>query len=213
MALEIITHGDIDQIVVSSLPRAFVQKIYRHCWGKNNTPYFAGNCFKGVLYFDERLAHKYAEDVGFSWRGCFSADTLYHKTGACFDHGLELVVRDGAGESSMRVVGIPVTEKRPSLAGFLNQLGEDEVAAFLGAVDKGEMVFTLADFAGTFDPDKLTIHIDRLSDLYSEESVITGLVYDGRTMSMETGESRGKNMLDPLLIGRDGKLLDMYDFS
>ncbi|MHC1713968.1 MAG: hypothetical protein AB9872_17645 [Solidesulfovibrio sp.] len=75
------------------------------------------------------------------------------------------------------------------------------------------MVFTLADFAGTFDPDKLTIHIDRLSDLYSEEAVITGLVYDGRTMSMETGESRGKNMLDPLLIGRDGKLLDMYDFS
>ena len=46
MALTITAHGDIDQIVVSSLARTFVQKIYRHCWGKNNTPYFAGNCFK-----------------------------------------------------------------------------------------------------------------------------------------------------------------------
>ncbi|MHC1713967.1 MAG: hypothetical protein AB9872_17640 [Solidesulfovibrio sp.] len=148
MALEIITHGDIDQIVVSSLPRAFVQKIYRHCWGKNNTPYFAGNCFKGVLYFDERLAHKYAEDVGFSWRGCFSADTLYHKTGACFDHGLELVVRDGAGESSMSVVGIPVTEKRPSLAGFLKQLGDDEVRGLARSRGQGRNGFYPGRFCG-----------------------------------------------------------------
>jgi hypothetical protein len=213
MALEITTHGDIDQIVVSSLPRAFVQKIYRHCWGKNNTPYFAGNCFKGVLYFDERLAHKYAEDVGFAWRGWLSGDAFYHRAGACYDHGLALTVRDGVGESSHSVVGLTVVEERPRLTGFLEQLAEDEVVALLGAVDKGEMVFTLTDFTGPFDPDKLTIHIDRLSDLYSEEAVITGLVYDGRTLSMETGESRGKNMIDPLLIGRDGNLLDMYDFS
>ena len=83
MALEITTYGDIDQIVVASLPRAFVQKIFRHCWGKNNTPYFAGNCFKGVLYFDERLARKYAEDLGLAWRSWLLADKFYHKTGAC----------------------------------------------------------------------------------------------------------------------------------
>ena len=48
---------------------------------------------------------------------------------------------------------------------------------------------------------------------YSEESVITGIAYDGRMLSMETGESRGKNMIDPLLVSGDGRLLDMYDFA
>jgi hypothetical protein len=213
MSLEITTHGDIDQIIVSSLPRAFVQKIYRHCWGKNNTPYFAGNCFRGVLYFDERLAGKYAEDVGFAWKGWIAGDKFYHRIGACYDHGLNLIVRDGASEVSLAAAGMRTAEERPRLRGVLDRLAEDEVAAVLGSVDKGEMVFTLAAFEGPFDPDKLTIRFDRLSDLYCEEAVVTGLVYDGRTMSMETGPSRGKNMLDPLLISKDGNLLDMYDFS
>jgi len=213
MALEITTHGDIDQIIVSSLPRAFVQKIYRHCWGKNNTPYFAGNCFRGVLYFDERLAGKYAEDVGLPWRGWLSVDKFYHKTGSCYEHGLSLTVRNGGDGTTISSVGLTVVEERPRLAGLLDRLAGDEVLCLLGSVDKGEMVFSLADFTGPFDPDKLALHVDRLSDLYCEEAVITGLVYDGRTMSMETGESRGKNMIDPLLISRDGKLLDMYDFA
>ena len=213
MALEITTQGDIDQIVVSSLSRAFVQKIYRHCWGKNNTPYFAGNCFKGVLYFDERLAIKYAEDVGFPWRGWLSAPKFHHRTGASLDHSLGLTVRPDQGEIGLSAAGTTLVENRLRLDDFLELLGEDDVLAVLGAVDKGEMVFSLPDFTGPFDPEKLTITVDRLSDLYCEETVVTGMLYDGRTMSMETGESRGKSMVDPLLISRDGKLLDMYDFG
>lgn len=213
MALEITTHGDIDQIIVSSLPRAFVQKIYRHCWGKNNTPYFAGNCFRGVLYFDERLAGKYAEDLGLSWRGWLSVDKFYHRTGSCYEHGLALDVRAGEETSTLSAVGLSVREQRPKLEDFLGRLAEDEVFCLLGSVDKGEMVFSLPDFTGSFDPDKLVVHVDRLSDLYSEESIVTGLTYDGRRMSMESGDSRGKNMIDPLLVSREGKLLDMYDFA
>ena len=213
MALHITTHGDIDRILVTSLSRAFVQKIYRHCWGKNNTPYFAGNCFRGVLYFDERLASKYAEDVGFVWKGWLSADKFYHKTGASYDHALRLTVRDAAGESAIGVGGLAVEESRPRMAALLDQLGDEEVAALLGSVDKGEMLFTLPDFDGTFDPDKLVIRVDRLTDFYSEETLVTGLVYDGRVMSMETGDSRGKSMIDPLLVGKDASLLDMYDFA
>jgi len=106
-----------------------------------------------------------------------------------------------------------VVEERPRLGDFLARIGEGEVLCVLGAVDKGEMQFTLPDFSGPFDPEKLTVRVERLSDLYCEEAVITGLAYDGRTLSMETGQSRGKNMLDPLLIDREGKLLDMYDFA
>uniref|UniRef100_I2Q657 Uncharacterized protein n=1 Tax=Desulfovibrio sp. U5L TaxID=596152 RepID=I2Q657_9BACT len=213
MALYITTQGDIDQIIVSSLPRAFVQKIYRHCWGKNNTPYFAGNCFRGVLYFDERLAAKYAEDAGFPWRGWLSVDKFYHRTGSSYEHGLTLAVRADGQASTLSSVGIPVIEARPQLGDYLGRLGEDEVLCLLGSVDKGEMVFSLPDFTGPFDPDKLAVHVDRLSDLYCEEAVVTGLAYDGRRLSMESGDSRGKNMIDPLLVGRDGKLLDMYDFA
>lgn len=213
MALVITTRGDIDQIVLTSLPRGFVQRIYRHCWGKNNTPYFAGNCFRGVLYFDERLAAKYAEDQGLPWRGWLSTSKFYHRTGAVYAHGLDLEVRCGEAVATIMSVGIPVVEERPKLADFTAHLGDEDVLCLLGAVDKGEMVFTLPDAAGPFDPEKLTIRIERLSDLYSEETIITGMTYDGRTLAMETGESRGKSMIDPLLISRDGRLLDMYDFA
>jgi hypothetical protein len=213
MALSITTCGDIDQIVVSSLTRAFVQKIYRHCWGKNNTPYFAGNCFKGVLYFDERLAGKYAEDLGLTWHGWMAADKFHHKIGACYGSGLTLTIDADGLVSSMPALGLAVEEYRPHLAGFLTKLAEGEVLAVLGSVDKGEMVFSLPEFSGLFDPDKLTVQVERLSDLFSEEAVITGMTYDGRILSMESGETRGKSMLDPLLVSPEGKLLDMYDFA
>lgn len=216
MALVITTRGDIDQILVTSLPRAFVQRIYRHCWGKNNTPYFAGNCFRGVLYFDERLAAKYAEDQGMPWRGWLAVPKFYHRTGCVYTHGLQLEIRSGATAevTTMLSAGMPLVEERPRLEDFTADLGEEEVLGVLGSVDKGEMVFTLAEEPQEpFDPDKLTIHVDRLSDLYSEETVVTAMSYAGRMLSMETGESRGKSMLDPLLISRDGRLLDMYDFA
>lgn len=213
MALHITTHGDIDQIIVTSLTREFVRKIYRHCWGKNNTPYFAGNCFRGVLYFDERLAGKYAEDLGLSWGGWLSVPKFYHRAGACYDHGLTLTVDAGDGPTHLAAAGLDVAEERPRLAGFLERIGQGEVLCLLGAVDKGEMAFSLADFTGPFEPEKLSVRVERLSDFYCEEAVITGLAYDGRTLSMETGQSRGKSMIDPLLIDRDGKLLDMYDFA
>ncbi|WP_300155028.1 hypothetical protein [Solidesulfovibrio sp.] len=213
MALHITTHGDIDQIIVTSLSRDFVRKIYRHCWGKNNTPYFAGNCFRGVLYFDERLAAKYAEDLGLAWNGWLSAPKFLHRTGACYEHGLTLGVDAGQGPRTLAVGGLAVVEERPRLDDFLSRLGENEVLCLLGAVDKGEMHFSLPDFEGPFDPEKLAVRVERLTDLYCEEALVAGLAYDGRTLSMETGQSRGKNMIDPLLVGPDGKLLDMYDFA
>ena len=213
MALEITTHGTIDRIIVTSMPRVFVQKIYRHCWGKNNTPYFAGNCFRGLVYFDERLAGSYAEDMGFGWRGWLSSDKFYHKVGTCLDHGLRLTVRGGNTATTLSAVGIAVAEERPRLDGFLARLAEDEVLVVLGAVDKGEMVFTLEDFEAPFESGKLTIRVDRLTDVFCEETLVTALAYDGRPLSMETGQSRGQGMLEPILIDRDGNLLDMYDFS
>lgn len=213
MALTITTQGDIDQIVISSLSRSFVRKIYRHCWGKNNTPYFAGNCFKGVLYFDERLAHKYAEDLGLSWGGWMAVDKFFHRIGACYGSGLTLTVDADGAVTSLPAMGLPLEETRPRLADYLARLTDGEVLAVLGSVDRGAMVFSLPDAVGSFDPDQLVLTVERLTDCFSEESVITGMTYAGRTMAMESGESRGKSMLDPLLIGADGNLLDMYDFA
>jgi hypothetical protein len=213
MALSITTFGDIDQIVISSLSRPFVRKIYRHCWGKNNTPYFAGNCFKGVLYFDERLAHKYAEDLDLPWSGWMAVDKFYHRIGACYGSGLTLTVEADGAVTSMPAMGLRLEEARPQLANYLSRLTEGEVLAVLGSVDRGAMVFSLADATGPFEPERLHLTVESLTDCYSEEAVITGMTYDGRTMTMESGESRGKSMLDPLLIGADGTLLDMYDFA
>lgn len=213
MALTITTQGDIDQLLISSLPRSFVRKIYRHCWGKNNTPYFAGNCFKGVLYFDERLARKYAEDLGLTWDGWMAMDKFYHRIGACYGSGLTLTVETDGMAISMPAMGLEVEETRPHLADYLSRLTEGEVLAVLGSVDRGAMVFSLPDVEGPFEPELLCLTVESLTDCYSEEVIITGMRYDDRTMAMESGESRGKSMLDPLLVSQEGTLLDMYDFA
>lgn len=213
MALTITTHGDIDRLVVASLPRAFVQKIFRHCWGKNNTPYFAANCFKGLLYFDERLARKYAEDLGLTWNGWLGADTYHHSVGPCYGPGLRLTVTADGQTTVLPDTGLTVKETRPHLAEFLAEQSEDEVLAVLGSVDRGEMVFTLPEMVGPFDPGRLVLTVERLIDCYSEEDVLVAMVYDGRPLAVAPGAIRGKGMLDPLLVSTGGALLDMYDFT
>ena len=55
MKLSIEISGQMERIVITSLPKRFLAKIFKHCMGKNNTPYFISNCLKGVLYFDVEL--------------------------------------------------------------------------------------------------------------------------------------------------------------
>ncbi|QLA15744.1 hypothetical protein [Desulfolutivibrio sulfoxidireducens] len=213
MALVVKAHGSIEQILVTSLPNSFVSKVFRHCWGKNNTPYFAGNCFKGVLYFDERMAASLAKDEGFSWNGWLALPKYQHLIAAVFESGLELTafcngVAYPIGTSSL----VPKTRSL-RFSDVAPRIAEDHVAALLGSVDKGSMVFSLKDVEGDFDPGKLSATLTRLDDFSFEDALLTGMGYDGREMSMEMGESRGMGMIDPVLIGKDGGILDMYDFT
>lgn len=213
MNLEVRTQGDILQVVVTAMPRAFVRKIFQHCWGKNNTPYFANNCFKGVLYFDERLAQKYAEDVGFAWTSWLAQPRFHHMVGAAFSLGLEIEASLDGARTRLGVGGLRQKTESPAREPILSRLGPDEVAVVLGAVDKGQMIFSDRAFSGPLVADRLSVTVTSFGDLYCEEAILSGLFVDGKPLSMEMGESRGKNMLDPVLIGPDGKLLDMYDFS
>ncbi len=72
-ALHITTHGDIDQISSrSSLSREFVRKIYRHCWGKNNTPYFAATA-SGRALFRRAPGRQIRRGPGTAWNGWLSS--------------------------------------------------------------------------------------------------------------------------------------------
>lgn len=214
MRLEIKTHGNLEQVVVSKLPKAFVSRIFRHCWGKNNTPYFANNCFKGILYFDERLAAKYAEDVGARYTSWFMEDKYYHRTAMVYESGLEFYASlDGGERVTLNPAGLrierTVIDRAPSLA----QVEEEEVAILMGSVDKGGLVFTLDGVEGDFDPGKLSLILEGLEEFFFEDTLVVGLSYDGKPMDMAVGESRGKSMIAPILISKEGRELDMYDFS
>ncbi len=213
MSLVVKAHGDIEQVLVTSLPKAFVSKVFRHCWGKNNTPYFAGNCFKGVLYFDERMAAAFARESGMDWNGWLALSKHMHLIAAVFESGLELTASCRTGETILGTTSLAVSSQSHAFATVAGHIGDDQVAALLGSVDKGAMVFTLPDFEGEFDPDRLTAQVTRLDDFFFEDGLLTGLFYDGREMSMEMGDSRGMSMIDPVLIGADGTRLDMYDFT
>jgi hypothetical protein len=213
MALVVKAHGDIEQILVTTLHKTFVSKIFRHCWGKNNTPYFAGNCFKGVLYFDEHMAAVFARESGLAWNGWLALPKYRHLIAAVFESGLELAAHVDGADIPLGTSAIGVRAGSLPFSAVSGKIGPDQVGALLGSVDKGAMVFTLKDFSGDFQPEKLTAVVTRLDDFFFEDALLTGLAYDGREMSMEMGESRGMSMIDPVLIGADGNLLDMYDFT
>jgi hypothetical protein len=213
MALVVKVHGDIDQILITTLRKTFVSKVFRHCWGKNNTPYFAGNCFRGVLYFDEKMAAAFARESGLAWNGWLALPKHRHLIAAVYESGLEFLAQADGPETALAPSSIGVREESLPFAAVAGKIGPDQVGALLGSVDKGSMVFTLADFAGEFRPDKLTAVVTRLDEFSFEDALLTGLSYDGREMSMEMGDSRGMSMIDPVLLGADGARLDMYDFT
>ncbi|KUG28519.1 hypothetical protein ASZ90_001609 [hydrocarbon metagenome] len=213
MPLVIRAHGDIEQVLVTALHKNFVSKVFRHCWGKNNTPYFAGNCFKGVLYFDERMAAAFARESGVEWNGWLALPKHLHLIAAVFESGLELSVSCRGREIRLGSSGLDTRARTLTFSAVAGKIGDDQVTALLGSVDKGAMVFTLADFDGEFEPDKLSAEVTRLDDFFFEDALVTGLFYDGREMSMEMGDSRGMSMIDPVLIDTAGQRLDMYDFT
>lgn len=213
MPLVVKTDGDIEQVIVTALHKNFVSKIFRHCWGKNNTPYFAGNCFKGVVYFDERMAAAFARETGEEWKGWLALPKHMHQIAAVFESGLELTASCQGRVTTLGTSGLATRVTSPTLASVAGKIGEGQVTALLGSVDKGSMVFTLADFEGEFEPDKLSAEITRFDDFFFEDALLTGLFYDGREMSMEMGESRGMSMIDPILLDANGQRLDMYDFT
>ncbi len=214
MKLSIKTYGNLEQVVVSRMSKAFVARIFRHCWGKNNTPYFANNCFKGILYFDERLAAKYAEDVGTNYSTWLEQDCFYSRAGMAYESGLELTVTLPGGEwMTLNPAGLRIERTVIDRAPALERLGDEETAVLMGSVDKGGLVFTLDGVEGEFDPDKLTLCLDSLEEFYFEDALAVGIKYDGREFTMEMGERRGKSMIAPILISKEGRELDMYDFS
>ena len=93
MKLRIEIAGQLERIIVTSLPKRFIAKIFRHCLGKNNTPYFANNCFKGVLYFDYEFAIKFAESVGYSWTNWQNVPPLYQTSGYVYEQYLDIMVK------------------------------------------------------------------------------------------------------------------------
>ena len=203
----------MNQIVISSLPKSFVSKIFRHCMGKNNTPYFANNCFKGVLYFDENTARKFAENLGHSWRGWTNEDRFHHQTAYCFEGGLEIMVSvNGEQKTELDVSEIETKIHDIELSAMLPKIKDEEIIVLMGSVDKGSEAFALSDFEGDFSVDELIVSLDAFDSFNFDSLLITGMAYAGRELQRVTGRSKGRNMISPLLFSSDGEELDLYDF-
>ncbi len=213
MALKIEVSGLLYRIVVTSLPRSFVARVFKHCLGKNNTPYFVNNCFKGVLYFDQELAIKFAESVGYIWKGWQAEAKFYSRSGYCFDRYLDISVWLEEGEKIVvNAPDITASTTNIPLASILPQIGADETLILLGAVDKGSTVYALDGEGVSFDLERLQVHLDSLDEFFFPDRVLTGMQYGGKSMLAARGRSTGRNMIAPVLISGEGAEMDMYDF-
>ncbi|MDY7000815.1 MAG: hypothetical protein SVS15_03420 [Thermodesulfobacteriota bacterium] len=203
----------MNQVVISSLPKNFLSRIFRHCMGKNNTPYFANNCFKGVLYFDENTARKFAETMGYSWKGWTNEDRFHHQTAYCFEGGLGITASvNGEQKTELDVSEIETKIHDIELSAMLPQIKDDEIIVLMGSVDKGSEAFALDDFKGDFSVDELIVSLDAFDSFNFDSLLITGMTYADKEMQRVTGRSKGRNMISPLLFSANGDELDLYDF-
>lgn len=213
MNLTVDLSGLKNRIVIRSIPKAFVSRIFKHCRGKNNTPYFANNCFKGILYFDNELARKYAESVGFSWTNWDVGDIFSLREGYCLECNLEVAVsQDDGPPMNLHPSELTTEVSEVALEPYLAKTGPDEVIILLGSVDKGREGFELENVEGDFDLDKLVVRLDGFEDFFFRDRIVQGMSYAGREMNRLQGPSIGKNMIPPLMFDNQGHELEMDDF-
>lgn len=212
MRLRIEVAGQLERIIVTSLPSRFIARIFRHCLGKNNTPYFANNCFKGVLYFDYEFAIQFAESVDFAWTNWQEVTPIFQAAGYGFEQYLDIVAKPEEGSAIPLTTSDLETEVRVlELVKALELVKQDEICIVLGAVDKGGEAWEI-DVDGHFDPTRLLISLDSLESFKMQEMLITGISYDGQAMTRIPGKHIGKNMVTPVMFSPDGRELDLQDF-
>jgi len=212
MSLEVRVSGLLDEVVVTALPRAFVAKVFAHCMGKSNTPYFANNCFKGVLYFNSDLAAKFAQGTGFAWKGWNAENAFYRQIGYVLEANLEVTAVVGGVERTLDPGSLIRQTNRVALEPVLARTSANEVVLLLGSVDKGSQTWVLPDFDGPFSEDSLALTLDSFEELLFEDRLVTGFSYSGRELQRGEGQSRGMNMITPVILSRQGGELDLYDF-
>lgn len=209
--------GLMNRLAICSLSRDFVRRIFVHCMGKNNTPYFTNNCFKGVLYFDAETARNIAASSGVSWNGWLNADAFYRFAGYSLESSLEirLLYADSTGKDRQEMVPptlLSTAPKRIALDKMLPEIGADQVVILLGTVDKGTETYSAVLPDGMPDLEKFEFSVDTFEDFSLEERLITGIRYDDCEFERVHGESRGRNAIMPVLFAPDGEELDLYDF-
>ena len=212
MKLTIEIAGQLERVIVTTLPQRFIRKIFRHCVGKNNTPYFANNCFKGVLYFDYELAVKFAQNVDFTWSTWREAAPLYQTQGYVFEQYAEITAQLDQGEKIPLSTGeLETAANVLDLDNALRQIAEDEVCILLGAVDKGSECYEI-EVDTPFDCSSVLVRVDSLECFRLADYLVTGITYGGKSMKRIPGKHVGKNMVTPVLFSKDGRELDLYDF-
>lgn len=212
MKVSVAISGALEEIVVSSLPWNFVQRVFRHCLGKNNTPYFANNCFKGVLYFDEQLAAKFAEQEGYAYETWSLEDKFYHTQGYALEEGFTIEITAGDEEIKTQAQKIAQSVTRIGLAGLLDKISRDEIVVLLGSIDNASVDYEL-DIDGPFDPAKLELKVESFEELNLTDPVLIGVAYGGRDMQPVNEKRQGLKMIDPALFSKGGEELSLYDFA
>jgi hypothetical protein len=212
MKLSVEISGALEEIVVSSLPWNFVQRIFRHCLGKNNTPYFANNCFKGVLYFDEDLAARFAEQEDYKYETWSLEDKFYHTSGYALEEGFTIGITTDEEQKNVQAQKIGKDVNRVGLKQFLDRIESDEIVILMGSIDNGSVTYEL-DIDGPFDPDKLSLQVEDFEELRLTDPVLIGVTYGGKEMEPGNQKRQGMKMIDPALFSKGGEELSLYDFS
>jgi len=212
MNVSVAISGALEEIVVSSLPWNFVQRVFRHCLGKNNTPYFANNCFKGVLYFDEQLAAKFAGQEGYTYETWSLEDKFYHTQGYALEEGFTVEVMAGGEQHKLRAEKMRQNVNKIGLAGLLDKITRDELVVLLGSIDNASVNYEL-EIDGEFDPDKLELKLESFEELALADPVLVGVAYGGQDMQPVNEKRQGMKMIDPALFSKGGEELSLYDFA
>lgn len=211
MQLSIEISGYKNEVVISAVPRNFLARVVRHCYGKNNTPYFAHNCFKGVLYFDEELARKFARSVGYDWNGWWEECKFHHRAAYVFEDNMRIMVRVAGETSTIYPSQVSRSETPISQQHLLHKITEDQVLMLMGSIDKGTQTYVLDGFEGPFDPSRLAVSMETFAEFGHEDKLISSVTYDGKPLLPSHDDSKGKRMIVPAMFAPDGREVELDD--
>lgn len=206
MELKIEVNGWCGNLVAGVVPRKLIDKIGEYC-NKHNED------VNNIIYDDALLA-SLGNELGLSELGWRRLPGVFYRNNGHWwkpkPNYLASYVdgKEWAKYSPEELKITPKIIKQPAIA-------DTEVVLITGITSKGSITYTFNNLTEEFNPARLTIYLDKISDFYQDERLSSNLTYVNKDYDTVMEHSQIKYWYDPIvyLNREEADLLTDYIYA